>query len=94
MQVVGKDYQTRFSWAPDSKHFMSTSAGSALGAVDAPTLMPIGNVGEWIDGNHFVWFMVQDNPIKIYVAEIVPGGLKIYDLGFDEDVTVLLIRPK
>ena len=94
VQTVGVAVQTRFSWAPDSKHFIATSAGSVLGAIDSPTLMPIGNVGGWLDGKHFIWFTQRDGILKTFIAEIVPGGLKIYDPGIEEDVTILLLRAK
>jgi hypothetical protein len=92
--IFGKANQAQFSWGPYSKHFIVTSAGSVLGAIDTPVLLPAAYFPGWVDGNHFIWLATQENIIKVCMAEIVSGALKIYDPGFDQEVRLSLIKPK
>jgi hypothetical protein len=94
-RIIGEAFQADFSWAPDSRHFIVGSAGSRLMAIDTPGFIPVNYFFGWVDGSHLKWVDYIDNTPKAYMAEIVSGGLNIYDLGFDKDVGLsFLIKPK
>ncbi len=91
-QIFGEATQASFTWAPDSKRFIATSAGSVMGAIGNPVLTDANYFSGWVDGNHFLWVDFKE---KIRMAEITAMGLKFYDLGIDMDSnTTLFIRPK
>jgi hypothetical protein len=95
-KIFGDATQVHFSWGPDSKHFIATSAGSLLGAIDVPILTPVcQSYGGWIDANHFTCGSVEGKTLRKRMAEIDGGGVKIYNFGFDKDVEAsLFIKPK
>ena len=96
IKVVGQAFQYYFSWSPDSQHFMTTNAGSSLGAIDTSTLTPVCNSwSDWIDANHFLCMIAEGKEDRVRMAEIDAGAVKTYDLGFGKDVEdTLLIKPK
>ncbi len=96
VEIFGKAVQASFSWSPDSKRFTVSGGGSAIGSIDTPVLRYPSNCLGWIDGNHLLCPITQENVNKLGlgVAEIVSGGLKYYDLGIDKDVRIILIKPK
>lgn len=89
IRMVGEATQASFTWAPDSKNFAVTSAGSQLGAIDRPSLIPANFFAGWVDGNHFLWV---DFSGKVRVAEIKDDGLKIYDTAING--YSLFMKPK
>jgi len=100
IQIFKNDLQYfRFSWSPDSQHFIAETAGSSLGTVDVPSfafILTCQADGEWIDAGHFTCFPPEksSNPRR-RIAEITPDGIKIYDLGFGEDIEpYVFIKPK
>jgi hypothetical protein len=90
-RIFGEAVQASFTWGPDSRHFIASSAGYVLGSIDTPKLTSIMNYGGWVDGDHFLWLGLD----RTRMAEIGPGGLVLYDLGIEMDPgTSLFIRPK
>lgn len=89
IRMVGEATQASFKWAPDSKHFTVTSAGSWLGTIDMLKPIPANFFAGWVDSNHFLWV---DFSGKVRVAEIKDDGLKIYDTAINE--YSLFMKPK
>jgi hypothetical protein len=96
IQNLGAAYMFRVLWSPDSQHFIPTNAESFLGAINSPTLTPICQLkGKWIDAAHFICFNNEGNEHRVRMAELDAGGIKIYDLGFDNAIEAsLIIKPK
>jgi len=97
VQVVGQNYSFYFFWSPDSKHFISSTTDTFLGAVDVSSFIPIYQVDhQWIDARHFLcWQPGQGGP-RPRMAEIDSvGAVQLYDLGIGEDAEEsLLIKAK
>jgi WD40 repeat protein len=90
-QILGNAYQVYFSWGPDSKYFIATSAESVLGVIDTPILTPTCRFNQWVDANHFTCWSTG----KIRITKIAPTAMKVYGLMLDEDVgNLVLIKPR
>ncbi len=91
-EIVGESYQTYFSWAPDSEHFIASSAGSVLGGTNMPMSKPTCQPEQWIDASHFTCFYTDE---RIRLGEISAGEIKVYDLGFGKTIeSSVFMKPK
>lgn len=98
-QNVGDSPQTYFHWSPDSRHFFVTSAGSVLGGIDMPAIMPFSPICHptgrdwWIDSTHF---LCSNRDRRYAVAELGEGAvIKLYGLELEDGKDIVfLIEPK
>jgi hypothetical protein len=93
IKIVGEHIQAYFYWGPDSQHFTTTTGGSELGSIDAPTSTLTCQFEQWIDAHHFTCFNRDE---RIRIGEIdLSGAVKVYDFGFGTEIEdSVYIKPK
>jgi len=95
-RVVGNATTPKYSWSPNSRYFIFTDTSSTLVSVDQPPLiMPTCYFLNWIDGNHFICEIMEEDVYKLRLAMIESGSVNIYDLGINQDIkTNIIVKTK
>jgi hypothetical protein len=93
-KTVGEDVQAYFTWGPDSRYFIATSAGSVLGSIDKSLFYNFCQPDQWVDAAHFICVITDGIERGVYMAEINAGVIRIYDLGLDKasEYPILIMR--